>query len=190
MSKELLLTAFFAVLTAVGGLLAIPTPWFVPFTMQTFVVLMSGLLLGPKYGPLSQLFYIAIGMAGLPVFAGGMGGPQIVFMPTFGFLAGFVLVSWVAGTLAGKANSLLQYGLVCLAAGASLYVVAVPGVYLNLKYVAGMDIGVERALQIALLPFIVPDLLKAGLAGCLAHRCVPMLRNAGFYPRRPQKTPA
>ena len=69
MFKGLLLDAFFAALTTVGAVLTIPVP-LVPITLQSFFVLMSGLLLGTKYGPLSQALYLAMGLAGLPVFAG------------------------------------------------------------------------------------------------------------------------
>ncbi|MDR3264761.1 MAG: biotin transporter BioY [Synergistaceae bacterium] len=182
--RNLLLATFFAVLTAVGAMLSIPM-FPVPFTMQTFVVLMSGLLLGPKYGPLSQVLYIVMGLIGLPVFAGGVGGPQYVFSPTFGFLIGFIAASWIGGMLASRAKNFTHYTLVCLAATVGLYVVALPGFYVLMRFVAKIDITITpiRVLKVALLPFVVPDLLKAVAAGWLASRTIPMLKEAGLLNR-------
>ena len=84
-TRMLLLTALFAALTAIGAFLKIPTPWS-SFTLQVFFVCMAGVLLGPKYGALSQLVYIALGLMGLPIFTAG-GGLGYVFQPTFGFFA-------------------------------------------------------------------------------------------------------
>ena len=192
--KNFLLSAFFAVLTTVGGMLTIPVP-LVPFSMQTFFVLMSGLFLGPKYGPLSQIIYITMGLAGLPVFAGGTGGLQRVFSPSFGFLIGFIAVSWIAGLLVVRVDtardrtvmSYLKYALVCLAATVVLYVVALPCFFLNMRYIAKTPVTVARALEIALLPFVVPDLIKAVLAGGLACRTIPMLRDAGLLADSPPR---
>jgi biotin transport system substrate-specific component len=188
MKKDFLLTSFFAVLTGVGAYLTIPTP-LVPFTMQTFVVLMSGLLLGPKYGPLSQALYLAIGLLGLPVFAGGSGGLNTIFSPTFGFLVGYIPMSWLAGFWgtrieAGKKGAVLRYSAVSLAAAAALYVFALPCFYLNMNYVTGIKMGFSRAVQVACLPFIMPDTIKAVAAGWLASRTIPLLRGAGLLGKR------
>ena len=179
--RNLLLSAFFAVLTAVGGVLAIPVP-LVPFTMQTFFVLMSGLFLGPKYGPLSQVIYIMMGLAGAPVLAGGAGGLQHVFSPTFGFLVAFVPVSWAAGFLArdNSAALYIKYVLICLAATVMLYLIGLPSFYFNMRYVLKTPVTIAEALKIALLPFIVPDLIKAVVAGGLACKAIPVLRDAGL----------
>jgi biotin transport system substrate-specific component len=187
MKKDLLLTSFFAVLTGVGAYLTVPmVP--VPFTMQTFVVLMSGLLLGPKYGPLSQVLYITMGLLGLPVFAGGRGGLNHVFSPSFGFLIGYILMSWVAAFRGaripagemGEKEAERRYSAVSFAATAALYVFAIPCFYLNMNYVTGIEMSFFRAAQVAFLPFVLPDALKAAAAGWLASRTIPLLRGAGL----------
>ena len=76
-------------LTAVGAFIKIPLPY-IPFTLQTFFVFYSGILLGAKLGMLSQIIYILIGLVGIPVFSNG-GGPSYVFQPSFGFLIGFII---------------------------------------------------------------------------------------------------
>ena len=94
-TRMLLLTALFAALTAIGAFLKIPTPWS-SFTLQVFFVCMAGVLLGPKYGALSQLVYIALGLMGLPIFTAG-GGLGYVFQPTFGFLLSYIPAAFVIG---------------------------------------------------------------------------------------------
>jgi biotin transport system substrate-specific component len=180
--RNFLLAALFAVLTAVGAMISIPLPY-VPFSMQTFVVLLSGLLLGPKYGPLSQVFYVSLGLIGLPVFAGGTGGLQHVFSPTFGFLIAFVAASWIGGTLAPGTGSSLQYILVCLAATVGLYATALPCFYVLMRFALLREVDAMGVLKLALLPFLVPDLIKAVAAGCLARRVIPLLREAGLLSR-------
>ncbi len=87
-TKMLLLTALFAALTAVGAFLKIPIPP-VAITLQTLFMVLAGLLLGAKYGALSQLVYVALGLVGLPIFTQG-GGFSYVLMPSFGFLLGLI----------------------------------------------------------------------------------------------------
>jgi biotin transport system substrate-specific component len=186
--KGFLLSAFFAVLTAVGAAFTIPTP-LVPITLQTFFVLMSGLLLGPKYGPLSQVLYLAMGLAGLPVFAGGAGGIQRVLSPSFGFLVACPFASWTAGFLsfgrrAPQTQTAARYSLICFAATAVLYAIALPCFHLNMKYVMKTPSGLVKTLQIAFLPFALGDSVKAVAAGYLAYRVVPMLRASGTWPPR------
>ena len=98
--RTTLLAALFAALTAVGALLRIPVPP-VPFTLQTLFVFLAAGLLGPSGGFLSQCLYIAVGLLGLPVFAGG-GGIGYIFSPTFGYLAGFPPAALVMGLLAKR----------------------------------------------------------------------------------------
>jgi biotin transport system substrate-specific component len=192
--KGLLLSAFFAVLTAVGAVLSIPLPLVpVPITLQTFFVLMSGPLLGPKYGPLSQVLYVAMGLAGLPVFAGGTGGIHVLLLPTFGFLLGFPFASWAAGVLSSekwmpkdRMKTILWYSLVCFAATAILYAIALPYFYLHMRYITKVPTGVIGTLQILFLPFVIGDSIKAAAAGYLAHRVVPMLRAGSLPPDKSQ----
>ena len=82
-TKDLVLIAIFAALTAIGGFLNIPTP-LVPFSLQFLFCAYAGVFLGARNALLSQLLYIGIGLAGLPVFTKG-GGIGYLFQPSFGF---------------------------------------------------------------------------------------------------------
>jgi biotin transport system substrate-specific component len=93
--KMSLLASLIATLTAVGVVIKVPMiP--VPFTLQTFFVLLSGNLLGPYWGAISMVVYILLGLIGLPVFAGGS-GVGIVLSPTFGYLIGFPITAYFVG---------------------------------------------------------------------------------------------
>ncbi|MDT8323594.1 MAG: biotin transporter BioY [Bacteroidota bacterium] len=88
----------FALLTAVGAQIVLPTiP--VPFTLQTFFVLLSGALLGPRKGAAAQMSYLAMGATGLPVFAGFAGGFPYMLGPTGGYLLAFPFAAFVTGAL-------------------------------------------------------------------------------------------
>ncbi|MDO5811287.1 MAG: biotin transporter BioY, partial [Methanobrevibacter sp.] len=81
----------------------IPLPWTpVPITAQTFAVLCSGLFLGKKYGCLSQIFYVILGVAFIPWFGGMTGGLEILLGSTGGFLIGFIIASYFIGYITEK----------------------------------------------------------------------------------------
>ncbi len=86
---DVALTALFAALTAVGAHVYVPLP-LVPVTLQTLFVYLAGAFSGGGRGALSQLAYVLMGLAGLPVFAEGMSGFGVLLGPTGGYLMGFI----------------------------------------------------------------------------------------------------
>lgn len=96
------LAAFVAVCAIVPG---IPTGTGVPVTLQTFGVVLAGLVLGWRRGALAVLLYLAVGFAGVPVFSGGTGGLAVLGGASVGYLLGFPLAAALAGALAGAARS-------------------------------------------------------------------------------------
>ena len=112
-TRQLVRTALFAALTAVGAFLKIPLgPSAI--TLQFFFTAMAGCLLGSGCGALSQLIYVALGLLGLPVFTAG-GGFSYVLHPTFGFLLGLIPAAWVIGRLARSTRSFWRIALAALA---------------------------------------------------------------------------
>ena len=97
---RLVLCALFAALIAVGAFIKIPIPY-IPLTLQTLFTMLAGLMLGGRLGAISVCVYVAIGLAGLPVFTQG-GGPMYVLKPTFGYLIGFAVGTYVTGVIANK----------------------------------------------------------------------------------------
>src|SRR5919112_6700852 len=99
-------TGLMAAVTAVAAQLAIPLPFSpVPFTLQVLAVILSGLLLGSRYGALAQAIYLLIGAVGVPVFAQFTGGLGVVLGPTGGYLLSYPIAAAVAGLAANAARS-------------------------------------------------------------------------------------
>ncbi|WP_296868259.1 biotin transporter BioY [Thermovirga sp.] len=176
--KTMVLAAMFAVLTAVGAYIRIPTP-VVPFTLQTMFVLLAGVLLGARVGALSQVLYVVIGFLGLPVFAGGVGGVQVVFSPTFGFLLGFIGGAFMSGFVLErlKAFTFKNVLLACIAGTAAIYLFGLMGLYLNLNFVAGKTVSLWKVLKIGFFPFVITDSLKALGVAALGAKIAPRLKN-------------
>lgn len=91
----------FAALTAAGAQIEIPNSP-VPFTLQTFFVLLAGAILGPRVGALSMLAYLGAGALGLPVFSSFGFGVARLLGPTGGYLLAFPVAAFAVGYLAGE----------------------------------------------------------------------------------------
>ena len=155
-TRELILIALFAALTFIGSLLQIPM-YPAPITLQTFFVMLSGFLLGPKAGAKTQILYIFTGLVGLPVFTGG-GGIGYILDPRFGFMLGFVILAAICGYSGNNKNprSLLL--------GASLgtillYLIGTTYIWLILGYVMGIGSPFLTILK-GMLVFVPGDILK------------------------------
>jgi len=157
--RDIALVLGFAVLTAICSKLKIEIGP-VPITMQTFAVLISGILLGSKKGATSQLTYLLGGLAGIPWFSRG-GGLIYVLSPTFGYMLGFVLAAYFVGYLAerGWAKDIKTAILTMFIGSVIIYI---PGLLYLAKF-----IGLKSILIIGFYPFIFGDILKIVLAGFL-----------------------
>lgn len=130
MTRNMVLAALFAALTAIGAFLQIPTGT-VPITLQFLFTALAGLLLGWKWGAISQLLYVGIGLLGLPVFTQG-GGIGYVLQPSFGFLLGLIPAAAVIGALTARRTGYLTVLAAVLVGDLILYAVGVPYMYLIL----------------------------------------------------------
>ena len=164
-------------LAAVIGLMAqarIILPWTpVPITLQTFGVLLTGLLLGRGWGALSVGLYLALGIAGVPWFTGWGGGLAHLAGPTGGYLIGFVLAALFLGHFTDKYVAARRIGpLFALMLFGGLVLVYVPGV-LQLKLWMSLALGNQiswgQALNMGLVPFIAGDVLKVAAAAGLGY---------------------
>lgn len=101
-STQVAVTGVFAALIAVAAMLPpIPVGGFgVPITLQTFAVMLTGIVLGARLGFLAVLLYLVVGLAGLPVFSGFSGGLGVLAGPSAGYLLAFPLAAALAGALA------------------------------------------------------------------------------------------
>ena len=91
---------FMGMFTAVLSVLSIfqiPTPWGVPFTLQTFAVALCGFVLGKWYGTGATALYVLIGLVAVPVFSGMKGGPAVLSGMTGGYIVGFIGMAFLCG---------------------------------------------------------------------------------------------
>ncbi len=177
-TKDIVLVGLFAALTAVGAAFSIPVGP-APITLQSFFVVLSGLLLGPKLGALSQLVYILIGVIGIPVFSGFKGGLQVVLGPTFGFLIGFVVGSYVIGKIAYMGNTFSKKRIWIAAFIGSIifYLIGVPYMYMIINVYMGKSMTLLDAFKKGFFIFIPGDTLKFILSSMIATRVVPLLNK-------------
>lgn len=95
--QELCMIGLFTAIIVIMAQIAIPMPFGVPITMQTFAVMIAGIVLGSKNGALSTLIYMLLGAIGLPVFSNFTGGWQVLVGPTSGFIVTFPLMAYIIG---------------------------------------------------------------------------------------------
>lgn len=160
---QVLSVVFVAVLTAAAAQLSFPLPFTpVPFTIQPMIVLVGAAALGSRLGALSQLLYLTLGLAGLPVFAYAPELPQgfaRLLGPSGGFLMAYPLAALVTGLLAELGFDRRYFtSIVAMAVGLSI--IFVGGVAWLWRLT-----GLDSALATGLYPFIVVDVIKIVLAG-------------------------
>lgn len=153
---------FVAILTAVAAQISVPLPFTpVPFTFQPMVVLVGAAALGARLGMSSQILYLALGLAGLPVFAASPvlpPGAARLLGPTGGYLMAYPLAAFVAGRLAERGFD-RRYLTAVVAMVCGLAVVFAGGVSWIALAVQPAR-GLSGALATGFVPFIVPDLLE------------------------------
>ena len=166
--------ALMAAFTAVAAQIAIPLEP-VPFTLQVLAVVLTGLLLGPRYGSLAMAIYLLVGAVGIPVFSGFRGGLGILLGDTGGYLLAYPLAAALAGVAAGAvANAPRRRALIVgfLWGSLALAVIYALGAAW-LMVLAGLSPG--AALVAGVLPFVVFDLIKVGLANLVAVAVAPAI---------------
>ena len=152
------LVVLFSAFVALMAQIAIPL-WPVPLTLQTLGVLFTGAALGSRRGALSMLLYLAEGLVGLPVFAGGASGVTQLLGPTGGYLVGFVVAAGIVGWLAerGWDRHLLWTVLAMVIGNLAIYTLGVTWLAVFLG-----DLG--SALVEGALIFVPGDLVKIAIA--------------------------
>ncbi|MCH5272065.1 MAG: biotin transporter BioY [Lachnospiraceae bacterium] len=175
LTKTALMTAVFCVLA--------PHTVFLPgnpvgITFATFLLYLTGYLLGPRMGSMSVLLYLLLGMMGLPVFSGYMGGVARLFGPTGGYLLGYIPCVWIVGMLTkgggSKKKEPVRFVFAALLGTTALYTVGT--VWFLLVYTEGTSLS--DALLKCVVPFLPMEIVKIVAAAALtgALRRVRQLR--------------
>lgn len=164
-ATKVLMSLMMACFTGIMAQIIIPLPWTpVPITAQTFAVLCSGLFLGKKYGCLSQILYIVLGVAFIPWFGGMTGGLDIFLGSTFGFFIGFVIASYFIGLITEKYAKSRNFTRMVIVIGianfALIYIPGLAGLALWFSLTQGASIGVVELLMMGLVPFVLGDIVK------------------------------
>jgi biotin transport system substrate-specific component len=142
----------------------------VPMTMQTFAVLLAGALLGPRWGVVSVLVYLAAGAGGLPVFSDGSGGWERLVGPTAGYLFAFPVAAGLVGWAGERGLAVRAIPGLALLTGAHLLILALGAGWL------ARDMGVGPALAAGSTPFLIGAVAKSALVWIVA-------RAAGWWSR-------
>jgi biotin transport system substrate-specific component len=171
---RLLAVGVFITLTALSAFVRIPLPFTpVPLTLQTFFVLLSGALLGRKLGVFAQAAYVLLGLTGQQVFTGAGSGSLYLLGPTGGYIVGFVLASFFAGSfLIKEKQSAFAVFIKLLAAD---FMILFSGM-LWLK--VSLSCGLSKAFLLGFLPFVLGDILKVALATIVYHKMRARIKEA------------
>lgn len=163
--------ALFVALISVGAFIAIPIGP-VPIVLQNMFVLLAGLMLGPAWGTACVAVYLLVGLAGLPVFAGGTSGIGKLFGPTGGYLLGYLPAVLVTGALSRAPVQNAFRDILAMTVGSAIvYGIGVPW----LKVAFSLSWG--QAVSMGLLPFLPGDAVKIAGAAIIAGKIRPLLRK-------------
>jgi biotin transport system substrate-specific component len=166
-----------ALVVAAAAQVAVPLPGTpVPMTLQPLAVLIVGGLLGPRFGALSLVTYLAMGAAGLPVFTpGGLPGFARLIGPTGGYLVAYpfaaALVGWTVRRTGGQtvSPSLARCALAALLGAAAIHL----GGLAQLTILTG---DASTAFAAGVLPFVVIDVVKIAVAALVVRRALALTR--------------
>jgi biotin transport system substrate-specific component len=162
----LVAAALIAAFMAATGWIAIPVGP-VPVTLQIFGVVLAALLLSWQWAAVALGIYLLLGAAGVPVFSLGTAGVGVVLGPTGGYVIGFALAApagaWIRQTLERR-------GMEQLFADACSAATVIAVVYLMgwVQLAAVTNMGLLKAFLVGVVPFVLPDAVKAAVAIAIA----------------------
>lgn len=170
---SLIITAFFAALTAVFSQISIPIGP-VPINLALLAVFAAGGILGTKKAVVSQVVYVLLGAVGVPVFAGFKGGFQAIAGPTGGYIVGYIVAALVIGLTfwafdkkytSGNAAVKILISVVSMILGlAACYALG------TVWFVISTGTNFAAALFTCVIPFLIGDALKIAVATLLTIR--------------------
>ncbi|TDT70447.1 biotin transport system substrate-specific component [Hypnocyclicus thermotrophus] len=169
LTHSLLLTFVFTILTGISAQIKIPlifTP--VPITLQTFIVLIAGVILKKNYAVFSQVLYIILGIFGVKWFSGGKSGLSVLAGPTGGYLIGFVFAVYFIGHIRKKYdnNTNILINLILMFT-ADIFIVFGLGLLqfaIWFKLSNGNFLPFSTLLNMGFTPFIIGEFFKIFLA--------------------------
>lgn len=168
-TSDTIKAALMAVLIAVCAWISVPVE--IPFTMQTFGVFLALRLLRGKYGTVSILVYILLGLIGAPVFSGFSSGAGVLLGPTGGYIIGFLFCGMIYAAFEPRIvnrlteNAVLAAGLIICYLFGTLW-------FIRVMALRGNIYSLLQASLICVIPYIIPDLCKLALSQFAAERII------------------
>ena len=163
-TRDMIFTAVFAaVLCAVSPFVIPIGP--IPLSLASFAVYLAAAVLNWKYGTLSVVIYVALGLVGLPVFSGFTGGLPKLIGPTGGFIVGYILAALVIGLILARSHHKKWLYPAAMAIGTVVLYVCGLSWYV---YVTGSTL--TAAFVACVVPFLPGDAVKIILASVIAPR--------------------
>ena len=175
-TRGMVLCAMFTALIAIGAFLRIQLPISpVPYTLQFLFVNLAGILLGRRRGLIAVGLYIILGLAGVPIFSTG-GGFEYIFRPTFGYILGFALGAWLAGSISERGtNSMKTYLIAGFATFIAVFALGLIYCYFISNFYLATPIGVKKLLVTGFLYFVPVDVFFVIVSALLAKRLRPII---------------
>lgn len=174
--RSMVLAALFAALTAIGAFIQVPLG-FTSITLQVLFTCLAGVLLGPKWGAISQIVYVVLGLVGLPVFTQG-GGLGYLVKPSMGFLFGLILLAWAVGMLTRTSRSPLRVVLACVVGEVAMYAVALPYMYAVLNVYMGMVKSMTDVIYGGMLVYLPGDAVKIAVTVLVSGPLLKAIKRA------------
>ena len=174
-TRELCFVSISVAVMVILAQVSIPLPLGVPLTLQTFAVMLIGIVVGPKKAAIAMIVYILLGAVGVPVFTQFGGGFHRIIGPWGGFIMSYPLMAFVVGL--GCAWDTHSFHGKC-----SLIVSLVIGVIINLSagalwFAFVNEVGLGEAFAAAFAPFIIVEVIKIGMAFGIG---LPIRHNLGI----------
>lgn len=170
-TSKIVICGLFAALISISAFIQIPIPNMDYFTLQFLFVLLSGILLGSKLGGISVAVYVITGLMGFPIFAAG-GGITYVLRPSFGYLLGFIVASFVTGLVCEKihAKRFIQFLGACFCGFIVTYAIGLTYKYGILNFYMGTKMPFV-AILLSCFPLDMPgDILLCIIASFVGVR--------------------
>jgi biotin transport system substrate-specific component len=139
--------------------------------MQTLFVLLAGASIGAGWGSLSQLLYVGLGLAGLPIFAQGLTGASVLTGPSGGYLVSFLFTPWLVGWMLRRSRS-IGWQTLSFVAG-QLLILTIGVAHLTLFYTHNLS----QSLMLGVVPFLAGDAFKIAAAVSIHRSSQALVRH-------------
>lgn len=141
-------------------------------SLQSLIILIIGLILPPKQAAMTAGLYLLTGLIGLPVFTQAMGGPQAIFMPSFGFVLSFIPAVYLMAIIRKQnfKHSMSADLLAVLVGNVVIYLIGITYMYLIFTFYLKTPLTFWKVISIGLLPFVPGDIMKSIVALSVARQ--------------------